>query len=95
MPDVEGDRIRLSLPADADLGSVVEVAVAIVSRRLGLSEVEVNAGRAALGEAFAELVSAAAASTVEVELQLGSRRVDVRLTSGADSRAVAVGGTRP
>ncbi len=88
MPEPEPDHIRLSLPADADLRKVVEVAVAVVARRMGLRDAEVAAARTAAGDAFAELVTVDGASPVELDITLGSRRIVTRIRAGGVERRV-------
>lgn len=90
MPEPEPDHIRLFLPADADLRKVVEVAVAVVARRLGLSDTEVQAARTATGDAFVELTGAGGGEPVEVDLVLGDRSMVARLRAGGAERRVAV-----
>ncbi len=90
MPEPEPDHIRLSLPADADLRKVVEVAVAVVARRLGLSDTEVQAARTAIGDAFVELVGAGGGEPIELDLVLEDRCMVARLRAGGAERSVAV-----
>ena len=61
MPD--DDVIRLTVPPDADLGSVVVAAVAAVVRRTGLGDAEVTKAREAAAEGFAEVLERRHAAT--------------------------------
>jgi len=88
MPEAELDHIRLSLPADADLRKVVEVAVAVVARRMDLPDTEVTAARTAAGDAFAELVTVDGASPVELDITLEARRMVTRIRAGGVERRV-------
>ncbi len=94
MPEAEPDHIRLSLPADADLRKVVEVAVGVVARRLGLPDAEVAAARTATGDAFVELTNAGGENPVELEIALEDRRMVARLRRGdQEANVVAPAGS--
>ena len=88
MPEADPDHIRLSLPADADLRTVVEVAVAVVARRLGLPDAEVAAARTATGDAFIELTNADGDEPVELDIALEHRRMVTRLRRGGNEANV-------
>jgi hypothetical protein len=68
------DQVRLTLPPDADLGGVVEVAVAVLTRRIGLDEAAARDVRSAAGQAFDDACAAAGDELVDVVLTLGEHR---------------------
>jgi hypothetical protein len=82
------DQVRLTLPPDADLRGVVEVAVAVLARRVGLDDPAVREARSAAGEAFDEACADAGPNLVEVELSLGQRDVGATIRSGSIERRI-------
>ncbi len=93
MPELHPDPVRLSLPADADLRTVVEVAVAVVARRLGLPDAEVSAARNAAGDVFIELIGGGGGDPVELELAVEDRRMVGRFRVGGTERQVTAPGS--
>ena len=89
MRDDATDQVRLTLPPDADLRGVVEVAVAVLARRIGLDDAAVREARSAAGQAFDEACAAAGDEPVDVELSLGQRDVAAVIRSGAIERRVS------
>jgi hypothetical protein len=92
MPDREPDVVRLTMPADDDLQPVLEVAVAVLGRRVRLGDDAVQAARVAVSEAFAAITGTAGESPVEmeVEVHLATDQLVVRLRSGAAVRTVTI-----
>jgi hypothetical protein len=82
------DIIRLSLPADRDLRRVVEVAVAVVGRRVGVGDAEVQVLRSAGGDAFDEVAATAGGERVEVEVEAEDRQLVARIRAGAVDRTI-------
>ena len=90
MPDADADTIRLTLPPDEDMRPVVEVAVGVVARRWGLSDVEVRAARAATGGAMAELAGMAGEAPVQVAVLGTDHHLEVHLVRGTDERTISL-----
>lgn len=91
MPDAtEPDVIRLSLPADHDLRGVVEVAVAVLARRLRFGDAAITAGRATAGAAFDELVGGDRQTTVEIELHVTDAALGLRLQADGAIRSIMI-----
>jgi len=86
--DPEADLIRLSVPADDGLRPVIEVAIAVLARRWGLSEDEVAGARAATAAAFGDVVGAETSGTVKVEVQALPRHLEVRIVHGGVARSL-------
>jgi hypothetical protein len=93
MRDDATDQVRLTLPPDADLRGVVEVAVAVLARRIGLDDPAVREARSAAGQAFDEACATAGDEPVDVELSLGQRDVAATIRSGSIERRIRA--TRP
>jgi hypothetical protein len=90
----EPDVVRLTLPPDGDLQPVLEVAVAVLGRRVRLTDDAIQAARAAVGDAFAQVVAGAGEAPVEMEVavHLATDQLVVRLRSGAVERAIEIPG---
>ncbi len=82
MPDTEPDRVRLALPPDPELRPVVEVAVAVLVRRMGLPDAAIQAARTAAGQAFEQVSGRADGQEVAVVLSLGPEGLEAELRSG-------------
>jgi hypothetical protein len=93
MPEETTDLVRLSLPADPDLRPVVEVAIAVLARRVGCADEAVREARASAGQVFEAVCERAGDDPVEVEVSLTARDVVARIRSGATDRRVSA--TRP
>jgi hypothetical protein len=91
MPEAqEPDVVRLTVPPDADLEPVLEVAVAVLGRRVRLADDAIQAARVAVGDAFAEITDGDGHAPVEmeVEVHLATDQLVVRLRAGAVERAI-------
>jgi len=88
--DAPPDVVRLTLPPDGDLAPVLEVAMAVLGRRQRLADTVIEAGRAAISAAFAEVAQAVDPHPVEVELAVEPGRLQVRLRGGGADRTVTL-----
>ena len=77
------------------MGSSVEVAVAVLARRLGLDDPAVRTARAAAGQAFEEVGAAADGGPVEVVLSIGRHEVEAVLQAGGAERRVSAAKAPP
>jgi hypothetical protein len=89
MPDEAPDVVRLTLPPDPDLRGVVEVAIAVLARRLALDDRGVRAARAAAGQAFEAVGAGSDGEPVEVVLSIDRQEVAAVLRAGAVERRVS------
>jgi hypothetical protein len=87
--DADRDTIRLSVPADDAMRSVVEVAIGVVARRCGFADDDVRAARVAGGDALADL-SVDRGGPVTVEVRSARGGLTVRLANGADERTLTL-----
>jgi anti-sigma regulatory factor (Ser/Thr protein kinase) len=78
----ESDTIRLSVPADADMRPVVEVAIGVLARRWGLSDDEITAVRAATGDVLTDLARERGADPVQIAVDATPHHLEVRITHG-------------
>jgi hypothetical protein len=95
MPEAEPDIVRLTVPPDGELLPVLEVAVAVLGRRVRLGDDAVQAARVAIDDAFAAVTAAGAGAPpveMEVEVHLATDRLVVRLRSGEVERAIEIPG---
>jgi hypothetical protein len=93
MPEAEPDLVRLTVPADGELLPVLEVAVAVLGRRVRLGDDAVQAARVAIDDAFAAVTTGAGAPVeMEVEVHLATDRLVVRIRSGEVERSVEIPG---
>ena len=92
MPEAEPDLVRLTVPPDGELLPVLEVAVAVLGRRVRLGDDAVQAARVALDDAFAAVTAGGGEPAVEmeVEVHLATDRLVVRVRSGAVERSVEI-----
>jgi hypothetical protein len=94
MPDAgDPEVVRLSLPADPALRPVVEVAVAVLARRVGVDDAAVREARSRAGEAFEEMCAGEGDDLVEVEVSLVATGVVAWIRAGGVDRRVSA--TRP
>ena len=86
----DADVIRLTVPADQDMLSVLAVAVKVVGIRSGLTDVELDAARDAAGAAFAELVGRTRARSVVASLEVTASEAWLHLSAGKLTADVAL-----
>jgi hypothetical protein len=84
----ESDTIRLSVPADADMRPVVEVAIGVLARRWGLSDDEITAVRAATGDTLTDLAREGGTEPVQVSVDATPHHLEVRITQAATERII-------
>lgn len=89
-PAPPADLIRLTLPADPEMVSVLTVAVRVASVRLGLSDRDVDAARSKVVAAFDELAVLETGSPVEVELLVTAGQLRIRLHHDDEERTVRI-----
>jgi hypothetical protein len=82
MPEDDTDEVRLTVPPDADMRGVVEVAVAVLARRVGLAEEAVRQFRATVGGVFEQACAAAAGTPIEVIAAVEANDVVARVMGG-------------
>ncbi len=91
MPDgLEGDVVRLSLPADAAMRPVVEVAVAVLGRRLRFDDTAIAAARASAGAALDDVTGTGGQDTSEIEILVREDRLVLDLRNGAEVRTITI-----
>jgi hypothetical protein len=92
MPETEPDIVRMTVPPDGELLPVLEVAVAVLGRRVRLGDDAVQSARVAIDDAFAAVTAGGGAPFVEmeVEVHLATDRLVVRVRSGAVERSVEI-----
>lgn len=88
MAEAESDTIRLSVPADADMRPVVEVAIGVLARRWGLSDDEVAVARAATGDALIDLGRQSGDEPVWISVDATPQHLEVRITRGDAERVI-------
>lgn len=86
MRDDTPDDVRLALPPDGDLRGVVEVAIAVLARRLGLDDDAVRELRSTAGEAFDDACAGGDGAAVEVVVTLADRELAVSIRAGSVDR---------
>jgi len=92
MPEPGPDIVRLTVPSDGDLLPVLEVAVAVLGRRVRLGDDAAQTARLAVEAAFVAVTSANGERSVEmeVEVHLATDQLVVRLRSGEVERTVEI-----
>lgn len=88
MAEPESDTICLSVPADADMRPVVEVAIGVLARRWGLSDDEITAVRAATGDTLTDLARSGRTEPVQVSVDATPHHLEVRITQAATERVI-------
>jgi len=86
MRDDAPDHVRLTLPPDGELRGVVEVAVAVLARRLGLGDESVREIRSASGQAFDDACTGGDGPEVDVVVALAERELAVSIQAGSVDR---------
>ena len=93
MPDAGAPEVvRLTIPPDADLRPVVEVAVAALVRRSGRPDEAVKAARQAVRGCLAEVAEAAGRDQIDIEIEVVEQQLDVRVRAGTVQRSVTIPG---
>jgi hypothetical protein len=91
MPEPGGSEVvRLSLPPDADLRLVVEVAVAALVRRAGRSDDAIQAARLTARTCLAEVADQAGRERIEIEIDVVEDRLEVRVHAGGIQQSVMI-----
>jgi hypothetical protein len=94
MAGPDADSIRLTVPADAAMHPVVEVAIGTLARRLGLSDGQVASARAEVGAAFDAAVAEDDGGgerdrePVRLEIRAGDHHLEATVARGSSSRTV-------
>ena len=90
MPDAGASEVvRLTIPPDADLRRVVEVAVAALVRRSGRPDEAVKAARQAVRGCLAE-IDATGRDRIEIEIEVVEQQLDVHVRAGTVQRWVTI-----
>jgi hypothetical protein len=84
----EPDVVRLTLPGD--LQPVLEVAIAVLARRVRLDDDDVQAARVAAGDAFAAAAAHAGSSPIEVLIEVSDDRLVLRFPAGSNAGALTI-----
>ena len=96
MPEDQGpDVVRLSLPADPDLRSVVEVTAGVLARRLRFADDVIATARATAGSAFEEIAGSAGDGLVEVEVHLLDAQLVLHVRADGASRSLTISNGPP
>jgi hypothetical protein len=90
----QADTIRLRVPAEAAMRPVVEVAVGVLARRCGLTDLQVREARALAGEALVALADGGA-QPVTVHARAARGRLSLRVEGAAGSRQLTFPGGGP
>ena len=84
----DAGRVRLTVPADEEMLDVVRAAVRALCARVGLIDAEVEATRAAVGDAFLELVATTDADEVVLEADVTDFDLAIALAASGEERRV-------
>jgi anti-sigma regulatory factor (Ser/Thr protein kinase) len=76
----ESDTIRLSVPADADMRPVVEVAIGVLARQWGLSDDEITVIRSATGDLLTDLAREGRTEPVQISVDATPHHLEVCIT---------------
>lgn len=88
MAEPESDTIRLSVPADADMRPVVEVAIGVLARRWGLSDDEIAVIRAATGDVLTDLARERGTDPVQIAVDASPHHLEVRITHAGTEHVI-------
>jgi hypothetical protein len=83
MPD---DAIRLTLPADEDLGAVAVAAVGALARRAGLGGDAITELRQTVADAYDTVLAQGTGAAVEVTARMRSDQSFVEITRGSSTQ---------